>query len=65
MGWLTKIFKGSNHKISGGQCRGRYEDDMIWEVPTTSEDTGPDFDREEIDQAIALSIAEEDEKEKK
>ncbi|XP_073061425.1 protein DA1-related 1-like isoform X2 [Primulina eburnea] len=96
MGWLTKIFKGSNHKILGGQYRGSYEDDTIWEDPTTSEvfvtlslliiagfdsfpaletenfhnesdlqETRPDFDREEIDRAIALSIAEVDEKEKK
>ncbi|KZV52960.1 hypothetical protein F511_34814 [Dorcoceras hygrometricum] len=96
MGWLTKIFKGSNHKISGGQYTGRYEDDTVWEVPTTSvvfvalslvifiglapiqrsnletfiywsnmQDTGPDFDREEIDLAIAMSIAEEDEREEK
>ncbi|XP_073122805.1 protein DA1-related 1-like isoform X2 [Henckelia pumila] len=65
MSWLTKIFKGSNHKISGGQYRRRYEDDTISEVPTTSVDTVPDFDREEIDQAIARSIAEEDEREQK
>ncbi|XP_075514952.1 protein DA1-related 1-like isoform X2 [Primulina tabacum] len=65
MGWLTKIFKGSTHKISGGQYAGRYEDDTILEVPTTSEETGSDFDREEIDRAIAISIAEEDEKVKK
>lgn len=37
MGWLTKIFKGSSHKISGGQYAGRYEDDTILEVPATSE----------------------------
>lgn len=36
MGWLTKIFKGSGHKISQGQYHGKYEDDTIWEGPSTS-----------------------------
>lgn len=36
MGWLTKILKGSSHKISKGQYHGKYEDDTIWEGPPTS-----------------------------
>lgn len=62
MGWLTKIFKGSSHKLWEGQYHGKYEDDTIWEGPSTSVDVLSDFDNEEIDHAIALSLAEEDEK---
>ncbi|KAL0377812.1 UNVERIFIED_CONTAM: protein DA1-related 1 [Sesamum radiatum] len=65
MGWLTKILKGSSHKISKGQYHGKYEDDTIWEGPPTSADQLSDFDKEELDRAIALSIAEQDEKGKK
>ncbi|CAI9758760.1 unnamed protein product [Fraxinus pennsylvanica] len=60
MGWLTKIFKGSSHKLSEGQYHGKYDDDTIWEEPPASTDTWSDFDREEIDLAIARSLAEED-----
>lgn len=28
MGWLTKILKGSSHKISEGRYHGRYEDEV-------------------------------------
>ncbi|XP_027153838.1 protein DA1-related 1-like [Coffea eugenioides] len=62
MGWLTKIFKGSSHKLWEGQYHGKYEDDAIWEGPSTSVDVWSDFDNEEIDHAIALSLAEEDQK---
>ncbi|KAL2499763.1 LIM zinc-binding domain-containing protein [Abeliophyllum distichum] len=96
MGWLTKIFKGSSHKITEGQYHGKYEDDRIGEEPPASallsasdvvkmsQGCGThklslcyscanfvflglkfrmhrsDFDREEIDLAIARSLAEED-----
>lgn len=35
MGWLTKILKGSSHKISEGQYLGKYDDERIWEGPST------------------------------
>ncbi|GAA0151379.1 actin or actin-binding cytoskeletal protein [Lithospermum erythrorhizon] len=60
MGWITKIFKGSSHK---GQYHGKYQETNIWEQPSTSPDAVSDFDHEEIDHAIALSLAETDEKE--
>ncbi|KAK4409765.1 protein DA1-related 1 [Sesamum angolense] len=65
MGWLTKILKGSSHKCSecsGGQYHGIYEGDTTTETARASVDELSDFDKEEIDRAIALSIAEEDEK---
>ncbi|XP_051120139.1 protein DA1-related 1 [Andrographis paniculata] len=66
MGWLTKILKGSGHKISKGQHHGKYEDDhTIWEGPSTSLDQTSDFDKEELQRAIELSIAEQDDKGKK
>ncbi|KAL8248778.1 hypothetical protein R6Q59_005646 [Mikania micrantha] len=63
MGWLTKILKGFglSNKYSG-KHHGRYENDGIWEYPPTTVDTLSDFDMEEIDRAIALSLLEEDAK---
>lgn len=57
MGWLTKLFKG--HKSS---YRERYGNDRIWDEPRTDELT--EFEQEAIDYAIALSLSEEDQKEK-
>lgn len=65
MGWLTKILKGSTHKISEGQYHGTEEYDATSDGARPSVDESSDFDKEEIDRAIALSIAEEDEKGKK
>ncbi|KAA8547301.1 hypothetical protein F0562_003835 [Nyssa sinensis] len=65
MGWFTKILKGSNHKISQGQYHGKYGDDGIWDGQSTSVDAWSDFEREDIDHAIALSLAEDDQKGKK
>ncbi|KAK4426316.1 protein DA1-related 1 [Sesamum alatum] len=68
MGWLTKILKGSSHKCSEcseGRYHGNYEGDTTLESARASMDELSDFDKEEIDRAIALSIAEEDEKGKK
>lgn len=64
MGWLTKIFKGSSHKVSEEHYPCDHEDETTWEAARASVGSS-DFDREEIDRAIALSIAEEDEKGKK
>ncbi|XP_076936200.1 protein DA1-related 1-like [Bidens hawaiensis] len=66
MGWLTKIFKGSSlgssHRVTEGRYRERYESDGVWGDPPTTSDELLDFDNEEIDRAIALSLAEEDER---
>lgn len=36
MGWLSKIFKGSNHRISEGQYNGsRHEKDAVWTNSTS------------------------------
>ncbi|CAA3007428.1 DA1-related 1-like [Olea europaea subsp. europaea] len=60
MDWLMKILKGSSHKMSEGQYHGKYEDNTIWEEPPAFADEWSDFDREEIDLAIAWSLVEED-----
>nr|XP_043631152.1 protein DA1-related 1-like [Erigeron canadensis] len=66
MGWLTKILKGSSssssHRVTEGHYHERFENDEIWEEPPTTVDASSDFDYEEIDRAIALSLAEEDER---
>ncbi|KAL2459155.1 Protein DA1 [Forsythia ovata] len=56
MGWLSKIFKGSNHKLSEGQ----YGTDTVDNYPSTSLDSCSEI--EDIDRAIALSLLEEDQK---
>ncbi|KAK9749905.1 hypothetical protein RND81_02G159400 [Saponaria officinalis] len=56
MGWLSKIFGVPSH-------RRRYSgQDPHWDGPTTSGDNWSDYDNEDIDRAIALSLAEEEEK---
>ncbi|XP_042495593.1 protein DA1-like isoform X2 [Macadamia integrifolia] len=62
MGWLNKIFKGSSHKISSGQYLGRYEDDNVWQEPSSAVDAWSDNENEDIDRAIALSLLEEEQK---
>lgn len=64
MGWLTKILKGSSHSNSHGQY-GRYGEDGYWTEPRRSVERLPDFDEEEIDRAIAISLSEVDHKGKK
>ncbi|POO02619.1 Zinc finger, LIM-type [Trema orientale] len=59
MSWLTKILKGSSHRTSHGHYQGRYGEDR------NSVDDNSDFDKEEIECAIALSLSEEDQKGKK
>nr|DAD40625.1 TPA_asm: hypothetical protein HUJ06_014948 [Nelumbo nucifera] len=61
MGWLSKIFKGSSQKISQGQYHGKYEDDRVWNEPSNL-DAWSDYENEDIDRAIALSLSEEDQK---
>ncbi|KAK6118904.1 hypothetical protein DH2020_047357 [Rehmannia glutinosa] len=60
MGWLSKIFKGSNHKVSDGQYDWRYGTDAVDNHQSTSLNSWSDT--EDIDRAIALSLSEEDHK---
>ncbi|KAK4260027.1 hypothetical protein QN277_003202 [Acacia crassicarpa] len=62
MGWFTKLIKGSNHR---GQYQGKYGNDSIWDDHRNSVDDLTDFEKEEIDRAIAISLSEEDQKGKK
>ncbi|WZY67977.1 protein DA1-related 1 [Brassica rapa] len=60
MGWLTKILKGSSHKYSDGQANRRYNrEDRSLDTPRYSAE-GSDFDKEEIECAIALSLSEQE-----
>ncbi|XP_074309102.1 protein DA1-related 1-like isoform X3 [Silene latifolia] len=64
MGWLSKIFGGSGHHhrfSEEQQYPGRYGEDPHWDGPTTSGDTWSDYDNEDIDRAIALSLIAEEE----
>ncbi|XP_076935337.1 protein DA1-like isoform X2 [Bidens hawaiensis] len=61
MGWLSKFFKGSNHEVSEGEYNWRYEDNSIppyANYPSTSWDPRSEID--DIDHAIAISLAEEE-----
>ncbi|GAA0143240.1 actin or actin-binding cytoskeletal protein [Lithospermum erythrorhizon] len=58
MGWLSKIFKGSNHKVTEGQHDLTHEADVDANQPSSSWESPSDVD--DIDRAIALSLAEED-----
>ncbi|GAB4847095.1 Protein DA1- 1, variant 2 [Ancistrocladus abbreviatus] len=60
MGWLSKIFGGSSHRVSEGQYHGRYGEDSFWDYdPSTTADAWSDYDNEDIDRAIALSLSED------
>ncbi|XP_061341405.1 protein DA1 [Gastrolobium bilobum] len=59
MGWLSKIFKGSDHKISEGHY---YKEDADYYLPSTSKDVWSENENEDIDRAIALSLVEENQK---
>lgn len=60
MGWLSRIFKGSNHEVSEGEYNWRYEENTTsaGNYPSTSWD--PQSEIEDIDRAIAISLAEEE-----
>lgn len=58
MGWLTKFLKGSNHKHSGRGYTGKYGHDRDSDNHDNSADDLNDFEREEIDRAIAISLSE-------
>lgn len=57
MGWLNKILGGSSHRKHYHGTRGGYRS---WDETHNSEDELADHEREEVDYAIALSLAEED-----
>ncbi|KAA8528609.1 hypothetical protein F0562_035964 [Nyssa sinensis] len=61
MGWLSKIFKGSGHKVSGRQYDWRHGTDTVENEPSSS---GAIMDArseiEDIDRAIAISLSEAD-----
>ncbi|KAL3642106.1 hypothetical protein CASFOL_012921 [Castilleja foliolosa] len=59
MGWLSKILKGSSHKIDG-QYDCRYGTDAVENHPSTSYNSWSET--EDIDRAIALSLSEDDRK---
>ncbi|CAK8569587.1 unnamed protein product [Lathyrus sativus] len=59
MGWLSRIFKGSEHRVSEGHY---YKDDSGYYLPSTSGDVCTENENEDIDRAIALSLAEENHK---
>ncbi|XP_073306215.1 protein DA1-like [Primulina huaijiensis] len=62
MGWLSKIFKGSNHKVSEGLHNWRNGADNVANRPSSSLDSLSEA--EDIEHAIALSLSEEDQKRK-
>ncbi|KAM5564793.1 protein DA1 [Rosa sericea] len=62
MGWLSKIFKGSSHKISEEHCHENYGGDPNTDGPSCSGDIWPENENEDIDRAIALSLLEENQK---
>ncbi|KAK9990498.1 hypothetical protein SO802_025483 [Lithocarpus litseifolius] len=62
MGWLTKVFKGSNHR---GQYHGTHGDGGSWDGAHGSADEWADIEKEELDCAIAISLSEQDQKGKK
>ncbi|XP_057974860.1 protein DA1 [Malania oleifera] len=62
MGWLSKIFRGSSHKISERQYYGPYGDNMVGNEPSCSGDVWSEHENEDIDRAIALSLEDEDRK---
>ncbi|CAI8606402.1 unnamed protein product [Vicia faba] len=59
MGWLSRIFKGSDHRVSEGHY---YKDDSGYYLPSTSGDVWTESENGDIDRAIALSLAEENQK---
>ncbi|CAN6172798.1 unnamed protein product [Urochloa humidicola] len=68
MGWLTKFFRGSTHNISEGQYHNRPAEETSWNEPSSSPvvtDFLSEFNNEDIDCAIALSLSEEEQRKAK
>ncbi|CAN6682621.1 unnamed protein product [Malus baccata var. baccata] len=62
MGWLSKIFKGSSHKISEEHCHDNSGEDPDSHEPSCSGEVWSENENEDIDRAIALSLLEENQK---
>lgn len=63
MGWLSKILKGgSGHKITETNYQTNYEEDPNSHLPSTSEGLWSENENDDIDRAIAISLAEESQK---
>ncbi|XP_051123610.1 protein DA1-like [Andrographis paniculata] len=63
MSWFSKIFKGSNHRLSEGRYDWRYGDDTsATENPPSNTSWDSVSENEDIDHAIALSLAEEEQR---
>ncbi|KQJ81504.1 protein DA1 isoform X2 [Brachypodium distachyon] len=68
MGWLTKFFRGSTHNISEGQDQSKPAEETVWNEPSSSTAVNyalSEFDNEDIDRAIALSLSEEEQRKSK
>ncbi|KAF5182215.1 Da1-like [Thalictrum thalictroides] len=62
MAWLRKLFKrGSNHRIMSGRKHPQVigEENIVWQAPTKSKNDRTRSQNEEMDRAIALSLAED------
>lgn len=62
MGWLSKIFKGSNHEVVEGHSYDGFAEDPTGNTSSTSGEPYIQHEDEDIDRAIALSLLEEDQK---
>ncbi|PIA54567.1 hypothetical protein AQUCO_00900852v1 [Aquilegia coerulea] len=62
MAWLRKLFKrGSNHRIMSGRRHPQLigEENIVWHAPTRSKNDRTRSENEDLDHAIALSLAED------
>ncbi|XP_068303575.1 protein DA1-like isoform X1 [Pyrus communis] len=62
MGWLSKIFKGSSHKISEERCHDNNGEDPDSHEPSCSGEVWSENENEDINRAIALSLLEKHQK---
>ncbi|URE22688.1 T-complex protein 1 subunit [Musa troglodytarum] len=65
MDWLSRYFKGSSHRVSEGQYHGNYGDYGVWNERSSSWDALSEYENEDVDRAIALSLSEEEQKKAK
>ncbi|CAL9166322.1 unnamed protein product [Musa hybrid cultivar] len=65
MGWLSRYFKGSSHRVSEGQYHGNYGDYGVWNERSSSWDALSEYENEDVDRAIAISLSEEEQKKAK
>ncbi|XVF73678.1 hypothetical protein PTKIN_Ptkin13bG0002000 [Pterospermum kingtungense] len=62
MDWIKKIFKGCTNKFSEGHYHGHYAEDPQFYAPSGTRDALQEYEDEEIDRAIALSLLDESQK---